>query len=76
MCLLSKKKKINNLGRRKNMDYGYRDEKEGAFRSIMREWPVLLIEVIIAIVLAILLMDLKRRRSMESLCLRFWMMEM
>lgn len=55
MCLLSKKKKINNLGRRKNMDYGYRDEKEGAFRSIMREWPVLLIEVIIAIVLAILL---------------------
>ena len=37
------------------MDFGYRDEKESAFSSILREWPILLIEVIVAIVLGFLL---------------------
>jgi len=39
----------------KEMDFGYREEKESAFSSILREWPILLIEVIVAIVLGFLL---------------------
>lgn len=37
------------------MDFGYKDEKESVFGSILREWPILLIEVIVAVLLGFLL---------------------
>lgn len=37
------------------MEYGYREEKESAFRSVIKEWPILLVEVVVAILLAVLL---------------------
>lgn len=37
------------------MDFGYREEKESVLGSILREWPILLIEVILAFVLGFLL---------------------
>ena len=37
------------------MEYGYREEKESAFRSVIKEWPILLVEVVGAILLAVLL---------------------
>ena len=37
------------------MDFGYKEEKESVFGSILREWPILLIEVIVAVLLGFLL---------------------
>lgn len=37
------------------MEFGYKEEKESVFGSILREWPILLIEVIVAILLGFLL---------------------
>ncbi|MCR4801897.1 MAG: signal peptidase I [Lachnospiraceae bacterium] len=37
------------------MEFGFRDEKEGTFHKIIREWPILLIEIVVAIVLGFLL---------------------
>lgn len=37
------------------MDYGYREENEGVFQKILQEWPILLVEVALAILLGFLL---------------------
>lgn len=37
------------------MDFGYKEEKESVFSSILREWPILVIEVIVAVLLGFLL---------------------
>lgn len=37
------------------MDFGYKEEKESVFGSILREWPILVIEVIVAVLLGFLL---------------------
>ncbi|MBQ1688083.1 MAG: signal peptidase I [Lachnospiraceae bacterium] len=36
------------------MDFGYRERREGVFQQILYEWPILVIEVVIAILLAFL----------------------
>ena len=36
------------------MEFGYKEESKSPFAAIIREWPVLLIEVIVAIVLGYL----------------------
>ncbi|MCI8410004.1 MAG: signal peptidase I [Lachnospiraceae bacterium] len=37
------------------MEFGYKEESKGLFAVIIREWPILLIEVIVAIVLGYLI---------------------
>ena len=37
------------------MDFGYREENDSVFRTILQEWPILLIEIVLAIVLGFLL---------------------
>lgn len=36
------------------MDFGYREEEESVFQTILKEWPILLIEIVVAVVLGFL----------------------
>lgn len=48
------------------MEFGYKEEKDSPFREVIKEWPILLIEIIVAVLLGFLLVRFGFEKTIVS----------